>query len=177
MEMLTVRDYPLAVDPAAQALEVQVYTDGHAGREPTRGWQQLCRLDISARESPFVITNTTPHLFGSHTTIGQSTFVLGYDRNGRLSDVWLRQPNGVWEKPEIAEEVSGRYPLKPSVRLVFEDQADCELFVSLYQRFRAAASEVVDPPPDLGFAISQLFKRMPLGLRVIPVGCAIHVQA
>lgn len=127
--MFYVRNYPLVVDPAANAIEVHT-AEHDGGRERVRH-HQLGRIVPVSEDLPFTQTTAQAHIFGDGVTIKSSKFFLTYDPAGRVTQLFTLAADKEWIGQDIPPEQSGAADTFPSVRFVFLNDNDRRQFMRL----------------------------------------------
>lgn len=123
------REFPLVVEPTVLSLELCSARTGSDEVAATARVFHRLPVEVVRAGAAVELPPWLAHYFGDATTIADCHTVLGYDSRGVLTVVLHRADDGPFVKDDIPEEVNGRVAVKPSVRLVFETQAQRNQFL------------------------------------------------
>lgn len=143
--MFVIRNYPLVVDPATNAIEV--YTAERRQDREKLIHHQLPRIVPSAEDAPFVQTHRETHIFGNATTLRTCTFFLTYDSAGRLTRMFVLAADKTWVDQDVIPEQAGIGDEFPSVRFVFLNDNDRRQFMRLMAQLGEQIRKTIPPSP------------------------------
>jgi len=126
---ITLGDYPLVIEPTTESLEAK------AGAPDDDRWKQLPRVPTHTVLAALTLPGGIVHFFGVSATLEENDVLLCYSTAGRLSHV-MRRKDSEWVLSSVPAEVTGDPILKPSVRLVFEDERARASFIQHFKSIR-----------------------------------------
>lgn len=170
--MVSVRDFPLVIDPASAAIEAMVCTDD---KLDSFIWQQLSRVTEGVDRLPFTLVPSNAHVFGDNGDLAKCRYLLVYACTGRISTVWTYVGNNEWVPLELAPESTGGAPLHPSVRFVFQNTVDQHRFMSLITTMSEQVRNQQAVSPRDATELLLIIGRAPERPRVLYVEGLTHV--
>lgn len=122
-QKLAVSAFPPVIDPVVAVLEVQ---SGQTVSES--GWTQWPRIDIAEVSKYIVLPPGVCHWFGPSADMDKCPMMLGYDVGGKLKYFSAYDAVDGWLLHEAPAEMTGRAELRPSMRLIFDNERSLQAF-------------------------------------------------
>lgn len=119
-------DIPSNVDPLSAGVEIS-YQEGDIQKSMV-----LVRSRDDKQQLPCsVASETAVHLFANSHLISRSKVVLCFNRLGGLYAAFERDKRNVWCELPTRSELASQMAIRPSVRVVFDSEADAKSFFAL----------------------------------------------
>lgn len=135
--MISLQDFPKVIEPLANAIELQMASVPGQTLPGliSNSWRQFRRHEPPCGFSP---PHGCVHLFGPDCAWDKLPVMLGYDAAGRLRYNFTRGEDGDWEVDHMPEEITGVAIGLPSIRLIFKNDEDRQMFLRVLSRLEAS---------------------------------------
>jgi len=152
---MSIRNFPLSIDPSVSQVEAQLLVDDAGVDEITDRtpgtWRVLHRVPTELVHAVEGSLTACRHFFGDREALALCRFLVGYNTGGALTHLILIGDDGQFTVEDLPAELLGLATEKPSVRLVFDDPTDRERFIDeLEPRTLDALAE---PPRRIGVSV------------------------
>lgn len=125
----SVGEFPIVIEPTVQVLEAKAGCDDVSPSHPSElSWTRLVRVPLATVSQALTLPSGVVHVFGVDESLEACVLLLCYENSGVLRHVAVKQ-QGEWQLQPASPEMIGEPDMRPSVRLVFQDERTQRAFM------------------------------------------------